>query len=82
MRGTSSTSWSRGEDESINDFESRSRLKAQMCKFGQTFKTFKCPCTKCKSNWEEHEIRTQILCKMKDNEIQREDKAVTVWRMS
>ena len=38
--------------------------------------------SKCKSNWEEDEIRTQILSKMKDNEIQREDKAVTVWRIS
>ena len=69
-----------GEDESINDFESRVRAKAQTYEFGQTCKMCKCPCTMCKSNREEDEIRTEILCNMKDKEIQRElwreDKAV------
>ena len=69
-----------GEDESINDFESRVRAKAQTYEFGQTCKMCKCPCTMCKSNREEEEIRTQIFCKKMDKEIQREllreDKAV------
>ena len=71
-----------GEDESINDFESRVRAKAQTYEFGQTCKMCKCPCTMCKSNREKDEIRTQIFCKKKDKEIQREllreDKAVNI----
>ena len=69
-----------GEDESINNFESRVRAKAQTYEFGQTCKICMCPCTTCKSNREEDQIRTQIFCKKKDREIQREllrdDKAV------
>ena len=53
------------------------RAKAQTCDFGQACKM--CVCT-CKSSREEDEIKTQILCKMKDKELQRElwreDKAI------
>ena len=64
----------------MNNFESRVRAKAQKYEFGQTCKMCKCPCAMCKSNREKDEIRTQIFCKKKDKEIQREllreDKAV------
>ena len=47
-----------GEDESINNFKSRVRAKAQTCDFGHACKT--CACT-CKTSREEDEIKTQIL---------------------
>ena len=66
-----------GEDESINDFEYRVRAKAQTCEFGQMCKT----CT-CKSNREEDEIKTQILCKMMDKgSCGGRTRLSTVWRM-
>ena len=63
------------EDEKINNFESRVRVKAQTCEFEKACKMCKCTRKTCKANREEDEIKTQILCKMRDNEIQRE-----LWR--
>ena len=67
------------ERDQFRQLEQGGRRKT-MCEFGQTCKMCKCPCTTCKSNREEDEIRTEILCNMKDKEIQRElwreDKAV------
>ena len=61
------------EDETINCFEDRVRSKARQCGF------FKCKCEpyckKCDYNREEDEIMTQLLCNMRDKDLQKE-----LWR--
>ena len=63
-----------GEDESINDFESRVRARAQNCDFGKGCKLGECSCKciNCTTNREEDKIKTLIVCIMSDKETQRE----------
>ena len=63
-----------GEGENIIDFESRVRSKAKNCKFGKGCKSSdcKCECNSCTTDREEDEIKTLIMCKMKDKETQKE----------
>ena len=63
------------EEESINDFESRVRSKAFLCEFNRCKSDCKDNClaqTKCGFSREEDEIITQILCRMKDKDLQKE----------
>ena len=61
------------EDEQINNFETKVRSNAMDCGFS----TCQCikKCNKYNFNREEDEIKTQILCNMKDQELQKE-----LWR--
>ena len=61
------------EDEQINNFETKVRSNAMDCGFS----TCQCikKCKKYNFNREEDEIKTQILCNMKDQELQKE-----LWR--
>ena len=64
-----------GEDESITNFESRVRAKAFLCDFNCCKSTCKEDClthTKCGFSREEDEIITQILCRMKDKDLQKD----------
>ena len=63
-----------GEGENIIDFESRIRYKARNCKFVKICKLSdcKCECNSCTTDREEDEIKTLIMCKMKDKETQKE----------
>merc|ERR1712082_65569 len=63
-----------GEDESITNFESRVRSKAFLCDFNCCKSTCKEEClthTKCGFSREEDEIIIQILCKMRDKDLQK-----------
>ena len=61
------------ENEKINKFESRVRSKAQQCEF----ETCECAqvCKKCSYDRETDEIKIQILCNMKNKDLQKE-----LWR--
>ena len=60
------------EDEYINSFESRVRIKAALCAYNTCKCDSNCFITKCGSNCKEDEILTLILCNMRDKDFQRE----------
>ena len=66
------------EEESINDFESRVRSKAYLCEFNRCKQACKQNCiatAQCGFSREEDDILAQILCRMKDKDLQKE-----LWR--
>ena len=63
------------EEESISDFEARVRSKAFLCYFNRCKSGCKDNClaqTTCGFSREEDEIMTQILCRMKDKDLQKD----------
>ena len=63
------------KDKIINNFENRVRTKAMVCGYNTCSCNKNCYVMKCGFSREEDEILTQILCNMKDKELQKE-----LWR--
>ena len=60
------------EDESISNSENRIRTKAMVCRYNACSCKENCYIMKCGFSKEEDVIFTQILCNMKDKELQKE----------
>ena len=63
------------EDEDINSFESRIRVKSSLCGYNRCKCENECFITKCGANREEDEILDLVLGSMRDKDLQRE-----LWR--